>query len=261
MELLSKPLIVLSLLFRYNTINCVKSSLLSNLLISKLFMKKLLLAVMLLAGFQSVNSQVFSGTQEVEKANKEGIYTSVAVDDKYVKQAWQVELAKYGKVESGRSGAYKVNGAIVPTISGDPIMLLSRVSYEKGRSKIFLSLGLGDEVYVNAMHPKYAAAEKILNDFVEVINLQEGVRTEEKTMEDVKDKQTKTIKMGDKLVRAIEDNKREKEKLLKKIEENRVELEKLLTDVEQNKKYQITAAEHSNVQLKKVEEAKAKVPK
>ena len=224
-------------------------------------MKKLLLAVMLLAGLQSVNAQVFSGTQEVEKANKEGLYTSVAIDDKYVKQAWQVELAKYGKVESGKSGAYKVTGANMPTISGDPIMLVSRISSEKGRTKIFLSLGLGDEVYVGATHPKYASAEKILNDFVEVINLQEAVRVEEKNLDDVKDKQSKVIKTGDKLVRSIEENKREKEKLLKKIEENKVELEKLLTDVEQNKKDQISAGENTNVQMKKVEEAKAKVPK
>ena len=147
------------------------------------------------------------------------------------------------------------------TISGDPVMLVSRIIWEKGRSKIFLSLGLGDEVYVNATHPKYAAAEKILNDFVEVMTLQEAVRTEEKTMEDVKDKQAKTIKTGDKLVRTIEDNKKDKEKLLKKIEENKAELEKLLTDVEQNKKDQISAADNSNVQMKKVEEAKAKVPK
>lgn len=224
-------------------------------------MKKLLLAAILLTGFQSVNAQVFSGTQEIEKANKEGLYTSVAIDDKFVKQAWQTELAKYGKVEAGKSGAYRVNNAIMPTISGDPVMLVSRIMTEKGRTKIFMSIGTGEEVYVGGTHPKYAAAEKILNDFVEVINLQEGVRTEEKVMEDVADKQKKTIKTGDKLVRAIEDNKREKEKLLKRIEENRIELEKLLTDVEQNKKEQISMGENVNVQMKKVEEAKAKVPK
>lgn len=224
-------------------------------------MKKLLLAAILLTGFQSVNSQVFSGTQEIEKATKEGLYTSVAVDEKFVKQAWQVELAKYGKVESGKGMSYRVNNATMPTISGDPVMLTSRITTEKGRTKIFMSVGMGEEVYVGGTHPKYAAAEKILNDFVETINLQEGVRGEEKVMEDVTDKQKKTIKTGDKLVRAIEDNKREKEKLLKKIEENKVELEKLLTDVEQNKKDQISMGENVNVQTKKVEEAKAKVPK
>ncbi len=224
-------------------------------------MKKLLLAAMLLTGFQSVHAQVFSGTQEIEKANKEGLYTSVAVDDKYVKQAWQVELAKYGKVESGKGNSYRVNNATMPTIGGDPVMLVSRITTEKGRTKIFMSIGMGEEVYVGGTHPKYAAAEKILNDFVEVINLQEGVRTEEKVMEDVVDKQKKTIKTGDKLVRAIEDNKKEKEKLLKKIDENKAELEKLLTDVEQNKKDQISMGENVNVQTKKVEEAKAKVPK
>lgn len=224
-------------------------------------MKKLLLAAMLLAGFQSVKAQVFSGTQEIEKANKEGLYTSVAVDDKYVKQAWQVELAKYGKVESGKGNSYRVNNAVMPTISGDPVMLASRITSEKGRTKIFMSVGMGEEIYVGGTHPKYAAAEKILNDFVEIINLQEAVRAQEKVMEDVMDKQKKTIKTGDKLVRAIEDNKKDKEKLLKKIEENKIELEKLLTDVEQNKKDQITMGENVNAQTKKVEEAKAKVPK
>jgi hypothetical protein len=224
-------------------------------------MKKLILAAMLLTGFQSVDAQVFSGTQEIEKANKEGLYTSVAVDDKFVKQAWQVEMAKYGKVESGKGNSYRVNNATMPTIGGDPVMLVSRITTEKGRTKIFMSIGMGEEVYIGGTHPKYAAAEKILNDFVEVINLQEGVRTEEKVMEDVTDKQKKTIKTGDKLVRAIEDNKKDKEKLLKKIEENKLELEKLLTDVEQNKKDQITMGENVNAQMKKVEEAKAKVPK
>jgi hypothetical protein len=224
-------------------------------------MKKLLLAAILLTGFQSVNAQVFSGTQEIDKANKEGIYTSVAVDDKYVKQAWQVEMAKYGKVESGKGNSYRVNNATMPTISSDPVMLASRITTEKGRTKIFMSVGMGEEVYVGGTHAKYAAAEKILNDFVEVINLQEAVRKEEGVMEDVTDKQKKTIKTGDKLVRAIEDNKKDKEKLLKKIEENRMELEKLLTDVEQNKKDQITMGENVNVQTKKVEEAKSKVPK
>lgn len=224
-------------------------------------MKKILLVAILLTGFQSVNAQIFSGTQEIEKANKEGLYTSVAVDDKYVKQAWQVELAKYGKVESGKNGTYRVNNAIMPTISSDPMMLASRITTEKGRTKIFMSIGMGEEVYVGGTHPKYAVAEKILNDFVEVINLQEGVRMEEKVMDDITDKQKKTIKTGDKLVRAIEDNKREREKLLKKIEENKAELEKLLTDVEQNKKDQISMGENVNVQQKKVGEAKAKVPK
>jgi hypothetical protein len=224
-------------------------------------MKKLFLAAMLFTGFQSINAQVFSGTQEIEKANKEGLYTSVAVDEKYVKQAWQVELAKYGKVESGKGNTNRVNNAIMPTISGDPVMLTSKVSSEKGRTRIFMSIGMGEEVYVGGTHPKYVAAEKILNDFVEIINLQESVRNQEKMMEEVVDKQKKAIKTGDKLVRAIEDNKREKEKLLKKIEENRLDLERLLTDVEKNKKDQIIMGENVNVQNKKVEEAKAKVPK
>jgi hypothetical protein len=223
-------------------------------------MKKLMFAIALFAGVFTTKAQVFSGTSEIEKANKEGLYTSTAVDDKYVKQAWQLELAKYGKVETGKGGAYKVNGANVPTISGDPIMLTSKISTSKGRTQVFLSLGLGDENYVNGTHAKYAEAEKILNDFINLMNLQEAVRTEQKNLEDVTDKQAKTVKQGDRLVRDIEDNKKDKEKLEKKLVENKAQLEKLLTDVEQNKRDQIKMGEDVNAQKKKVEEAKANVP-
>jgi hypothetical protein len=224
-------------------------------------MKKLLLIVCLFISIQASKAQVFSGTLEIEKANKEGLYTTVPIDEKYVKEAWALEIAKYGRVETGRSGVYRITGANILSISDSPILLTSRIFSEKNRTKIFVSFGFGDEVYINGGHPKYAAAEQLLNNFVEQISLQENVRVQEKSMETVSDKQKKIVKTGDKLVRAIEDNKKEKEKLLKKIEENASELEKLLSEVEQNKKDQIKAMEDVSIQQKKVEEAKQKIPK
>ncbi|MFC0183510.1 hypothetical protein SAMN04515674_11664 [Pseudarcicella hirudinis] len=224
-------------------------------------MKKLILSAFLLLGGISAQAQVFSGITEIDKANKEGIYTSTIVDDKYVKDSWQKELSKYGKVESGRGGSYKVMNASVASISPDPVILYSKVSREKGRTQIFLSVNTGNETYITGTHAKYPAAEKILNDFIEVINLEEGVRTEQKSLTDISDKQSKVVKQGERLVRDIENNKKDKERLLKKIEDNRLELEKLLTDVEQNKRDQQKALEDVTAQSKKVEEAKNKVPK
>lgn len=223
-------------------------------------MKNLLVAALLLVGVSAAKAQVFSGVQEVEKASKEGIYTSVAVDEKYVKESWAKEVAKYGRVETGKGGAYKVLAATLPTISSDPINLVSRVFSDNGRTKIFLSLSISEEVYVTGSHPKFAEAERILTNFVNTVTLEENVRTEQKKLESFQDVQKRIAKNSDKLVRSIESNKKEKENLLKKIEENRIELEKLLTDVEQNKKDQIKAGEEVNLQLKRLDEAKKIVP-
>ncbi|MDH4460591.1 MAG: hypothetical protein QE277_04155 [Flectobacillus sp.] len=223
-------------------------------------MKNLLFAALLFLGASTVKAQVFSGIQEVEKASKEGLYTSVAVDEKYVKESWAKELAKYGKIETGKGGAYKILSATIPTISPDPVNLVSRVFSDNGRTKIFLSLALGEENIVNGSHPKYAEGERILTTFVNTVTLEENVRTEQKKLESFQDVQKRIARNSDKLVRSIENNKKEKENLLKKIEENRIELEKLLTDVEQIKKDQVKAGDEVNLQLKRLDEAKKIVP-
>ncbi|MDR6562716.1 MULTISPECIES: hypothetical protein [unclassified Arcicella] len=224
-------------------------------------MKKLCLVFILLISIQSIRAQVFSGTQEIERATKEGVYTTVSIEDKYIKQSWQNELAKYGSVEVGRNNVFRITGARISSISPDPVMVVSKITAERGRSKIFLSIGFGDEVYVNGSHPKYLAAEKILNDFVEVLKRHEEVRIEEKNVEDIKTRQLKSVTTSDKLTRAIENNKKEKDRLLLKIEENRVELERLQMEVEQNKKDQLLMNEGLINQQKKVEEAKLKLKK
>lgn len=223
-------------------------------------MKNLLTAVLLLVGINAVNAQVFSGIQEVEKASKEGLYTSVAVDEKYVKGSWAKEVAKYGRVETGKGGAYKVLSATLPTISSDPINLTSRIFSDNGRTKIFLSLSISEEVYVTGSHPKYVEAERMLTNFVNTVTLEENVRTEQKKLESFQDVQKRIARNSDKLVRSIENNKKEKETLLRKIEENRIELEKLLTDVEQSKKDQIKSGEEVNLQMKRLDEARKIVP-
>lgn len=224
-------------------------------------MKRLILSCVLLFSYQIIHAQVFSGTQEIEKASKEGLYTTVPIEDKYIKQAWQTELSKYGSVEVSRNNVFRITGARISSISPDPLMLVSKISSEKGKSKIFLSIGFGEEIYINGSHPKYLAAERILNDFVDIIKSQDAVRLEEKTAEDIKVKQLKTVTTSDKLTRAIENNKKEKDKLLLKIEENRLELERLQMAIEQNKKDQLLMNESLISQQKKVEEAKLKVRK
>lgn len=224
-------------------------------------MKKLFIIYILLLSIQSIHAQVFTGTQEIERATKEGLYTTVAIEDKYIKPILQNELAKYGSVEVGRNNVFRITGARISSISSDPLMVVSKISSDKGKNKIFLSIGFGDEVYINSSHPKYLAAERILNDIVDQLKRQGDVRLEEKNLDEIKTKQIKAVSVADRLTRALENNKREKDRLLLKIEENRIELERLQMEVEQNKKDQLLMNEGLINQQKKVEEAKIRSKK
>ncbi len=224
-------------------------------------MKKALFIWLVFLSYRPTQAQVFTGTQEIERATKEGLYTNVAVEDKYVKPILQNELAKFGSVEVGRNNVFRITGARISSISSDPLMVVSKISADKGKSKIFLSIGFGDEVYINGAHPRYLAAERILNEIVDVIKKQEEVRLEEKNLSDLKFRQAKSVSVAERLARALENNKREKERLLLKIEENRLELERLQMEFEQNKKDQYLMNESLISQQRKVEEAKIRSKK
>ena len=120
-------------------------------------------------------------------------------------------------------------------------------------------INLGNEQYVTANSPKYGEAEKILNNFLEKIQLEENVRNADKELADTQDKQNDALKAGEKLARNIEKNKKEKENLERKLVDNKTELEKLLTDIETNKKDQMKAAEETELKKKAVESAKTRV--
>ncbi|MBP6385578.1 MAG: hypothetical protein KA313_02110 [Pseudarcicella sp.] len=224
-------------------------------------MKNFIVTALMLFGLTQANAQVFTGTVEVEKANKEGIYTSTNIDEKYIKTSWQTFISKYGKVEAGKSGAYKIQMASMPTLSDAAINLITRVYTQKGRTQVFMAMALSPEEYITGNHAKYPEVEKILNEFLAKANSEEAVRAEEKITEEVTEKHTKVIKTGEKLARGMEDNKKDKERLLKKLEENKLELEKFIIDIDQNKKDALVSLEALNLQKKKLEDTKSKVIK
>ncbi len=224
-------------------------------------MKILLVSTLLFLGLVEANAQVFTGTVEVEKANKEGIYTSTNIDEKFIKSSWQTFISKFGKVETGKGGAYKIQMASMPTLSDAAINLITRVYSQKGRTQVFMAMALNPEENITGNHAKYPEVEKILNDFLAKANSEEAVRVEEKNLEDVSDKHAKVTKTGEKLVRGMEDNKKDKERLLKKLEENKLELEKFIIDIDQNKKDGLVSLDILNQQKKKLEDTKLKVVK
>ena len=65
-------------------------------------MKKLFLAIILLTGFQSVNAQVFSGTQEIEKANKEVFIHQLLLMKNTLSSLGRLNWQSMGKLNLGK---------------------------------------------------------------------------------------------------------------------------------------------------------------
>jgi hypothetical protein len=223
-------------------------------------MKKLLLLISLLFVVEFGFSQVFSGSMEIDNNKREGAYILSTLDQKFVDRLWQAKLAVLGKQNISK-GAITIIGAKFDSLSSDPFNLYSKVSKQKDRTQVFLSVIMANGDIVTNGHEKWPVVEGYLIGFQNQLSLEDAVRTAENEQNTAMENHKKIIKTGDKLKDKIEDNKKEKEKLLKKIEENRIELEKLLTDIETNKKDQTKALDEIEVKKKGVEEAKSKLPK
>lgn len=222
-------------------------------------MKKFIFAIVLSFSCGSVFGQVFTGMDEIEKAKKEGFYTYINSDEKYVIESWKNYLKKIGKVEAGRGGSINVYQAKISDISNEAVTLLSKTSEEKNKTKLFISISTGPDTYIQNGHDKYRDASDWLEQFVKIINLEEDVRTQEKALNELISTKTKNQKAAERMIRELDSNKRQTELLTKKLEEAKVEKEKILANQEQNKLDQKANEEAIILQAQKFEEAKKKV--
>ncbi len=222
-------------------------------------MKRFILASVLIFSSISIFGQVFTGMDEIEKAKKEGFYTYINSEEKYVIESWKNYLKKFGKVEAGRGGAINVYQAKITDIGKDGLTLLSKTSEEKNKTKLFVSISTGPDVYIQNGHEKYREASDWLEDFVKIINLEEDVRTQEKALNDLISTKTKQQKAAERMIRELDSNRRQTELLTKRLEETKVEKEKILANQEQNKLDQKANEEAIIQQAQKFEVAKKKV--
>jgi hypothetical protein len=222
-------------------------------------MKRFILASVLIFSSISLFGQVFTGMDEIEKAKKEGFYTYINSEEKYVIESWKNYLKKFGKVEAGRGGAINVYQAKIADIAKDGLTLLSKTSEEKNKTKLFVSISTGPDAYIQNGHEKYREASDWLEDFVNIINLEEDVRTQEKALNDLISTKTKQQKAAERMIRELDSNKRQTELLTKRLEETKVEKEKILANQEQNKLDQKANEEAIIQQAQKFEAAKKKV--
>lgn len=222
-------------------------------------MKRFILASVLIFSSISLFGQVFTGMDEIEKAKKEGFYTYINSEEKYVIESWKNYLKKFGKVEAGRGGAINVYQAKIADISKDGVTLLSKTSEEKNKTKLFVSIATGPDTYIQNGHEKYRDASDWLEEFVKIINLEEDVRTQEKALNDLIATKTKQQKAAERMIRELDSNKRQTELLTKRLEEAKIEKEKILANQEQNKLDQKANEEAIIQQMQKFEAAKKKI--
>lgn len=223
-------------------------------------MKGILFGLLCTLATSSMYAQVFSGLEEIDKAKKEGFYTYINSEEKYVIEAWKKYLKQAGSVENGRnSGTLNVYSAKIKEISDKPVSLLSKVTEEKNKTKLFVSISTGPDAYIQTGHESFREASNWVEEFVRLINLEEDVRVEEKKLNELISNKAKQQKLADRFVRELDSNKRQAELLTKKLEEAKVEKEKILANQEQNRLDLKSNEDAILQQAQKLETAKQKI--
>lgn len=222
-------------------------------------MKSLFIGIFIFITYFPLSAQVFSGLAEIDKAKKEGFYTYISTEEKNVTSAWKDYLKKTGAVDAGRVGSIRVEQARISSISDNPIHLLSIITEEKNKMKLFVSMRVGPDNYIQTGHEKFKEASQWLEEFAQIINSQESLRKEESKLTELKNNQFKIQRYTERLVRELDSNKRMTDLLTKKLEETRILKEKILANQEQNKLDQKANELAIEKQIIEVQSAKSKV--
>ncbi len=222
-------------------------------------MKKIVLLLFLSVSALSASAQVFSGMSEVDKSKKEGVYTFVNTQEKYARASWKAYLSKFGKVIEGKNGIYSSTDLKVSGISDSPLTLISKVSEENKKVKLFISIATGPDEYIQTGHAKLTETSNWIEDFIKIVDLEEGVRIEENKLAELNSAQLKNTKQAERLIRELDSNSRQINNLEERLKEAKIEKEKILTNQVQNKLDQKTKEEEIAAQKLAVESAKQKI--
>ncbi|GAB3996650.1 hypothetical protein GCM10028807_39750 [Spirosoma daeguense] len=220
-------------------------------------LRPLILLFFILVTYHSHAQTVYAGESTIDKAKLSGLYLTIQGDGKQIEKDWETELKKYGTMISSR-GTYRVTNADISAISSEPINLASTVKSSRTSATIFASFDLGNGNFITPGSTGYSAAESLLKNFADNTLYGSEVRTAEGSFDEAQKNHQKTVRRGEQLQRAIEQNAKEKEKLQKRLEENAKELEQLQKDIETNKTDQTNALTELESRKKNIEAVKAK---
>jgi hypothetical protein len=205
--------------------------------------------------------QTYSGISEIESAKKEGFYTYLNASEDDVTDSWKKYLAEYGNVEKGRKGAIISNNTKVKSITDNEFTVLSIISEEKNKVKLFVAIPLGPDNYIKSGHANYREASIWLEKFVTIVNLEEAARVEEKKLNQLIKNKTKQQRYSERLVRELDANKRQTDLLTLRLEEAKLAKEKILANQVQNQIDLKSSEDSVLIQGQILETAKQKLKK
>ncbi|GAA4420157.1 hypothetical protein GCM10023187_55150 [Nibrella viscosa] len=223
-------------------------------------MRGTLYLIGLLLVFRSLDlsaQTVYAGEQVIDKNKIPGLFLTVPLESRIVEREWENQLKSWGRVVGSR-GVYKVSTADIPQVSSEPINLVSQVKSGRNSTSIFASFDLGAANYLRVGDGKYREAEQLLKDFADKVAYSEELRLVQQSFDEAQKSHQKTVRTGEKLLRDIERNKKDKEALLKRLDENTRELEQLEKDIVTNKADQTNALTDVENRKRAVEAVKAK---
>jgi predicted RNase H-like nuclease (RuvC/YqgF family) len=204
---------------------------------------------------------VSSHNENIGKVQRTGLKISVAFSEKRVKDAWENYLKKFGKVSSSK-GVFEMEVAKIPSISAQPIRIVSKVSEESNSSAyVFCAFDLGTG-YITSADSHYGAAEKFMKDFVLKVyrdEYGEQIAAAEKVLNTNIRNQEKLVEKDNDWNKEIQNNQQDIVDLEKKIQEKKAKIVELNQQIETNKTTKLKAAEETDRARKQVEQMKAKL--
>jgi seryl-tRNA synthetase len=183
----------------------------------------------------------------------------VNTQEKYARASWKAYLSKFGKVVEGKNGTYASSDIQIASISDKPLTVVSKVSEENKKVKLFISIATGADEYIQTGHAKLSEASTWIEDFIKIVDLEEGVRVEENKLAEIISAQAKNSKQAERLIRELDSNARQINNLEERLKEAKIEKEKILTNQVQNKLDQKTKEGEIAAQKLAVEAAKQKI--
>lgn len=228
-------------------------------------MRTILLAVLIMVTglCQAQQVTVEESEQTVNGIVRRGQQLTVQLDPKTVEKSWKDYLGqKAGKVKSSK-GTLTVEGAVIDTISNQPMRVLSTVGSTATGSNVWWSLDMGTAYVDKVATPKeYAAAESFMRGFARKLYREDVLRQineAEDVLRATKSEQERVVKQANDIQASIEKNKKRKQELEAELVRNADDLKQLEKDVVNNQKQQEVSRQRVLDMEKAVEAVRAKL--
>lgn len=206
-------------------------------------MKIKIYLLVLLGGLLTLSASaqgVFPGKENLNGKDYFGLNLNSSIPSRYLENYWEDYLKTYGKTHS-RRGVVTVDRANIPSISHEPVEILSQVSSARNISHVFLAVKVGDHFVSNFTDSTYTATENFLKDFSSYAVARDEVRLAEEYYAEA-DKNHKNLERdNDRIVKEIERTQKKLEELLRDQETNKADLAGSVIDLE-NKQKDLEAA-------------------